>query len=338
MSILLFANNATTTIAAPINGAAVTVTVATGKGALFPNPSAGQYFVATLVDAATGLVNEIVNVTARSGDTLTIVRAQEGTSAASWLAGDTLANYWTAAQATAMVQQAQAQAQAANYAVDTGLVNAMVVTLSPVPASLAALLGTPIRVKVNVTNTIATPAINVNGFGAQNVVTVGAGGVGVCGIGSCAAAKIIEVVWDGTNFQFMNRVSTASAAMILAGTDVVSPITSAGLLAAMPHTTPFGGGAGASAYQQFPSGLIMQWGNFTTTSGVGDSITLPVTFANRMMSSVCTANSTTVQDTVGLGPASAPPVSAMLTYVYQWNGTTFAAVSGRNISWLAIGY
>jgi hypothetical protein len=43
---------------------------------LFPQPVAGvSYFKLTLTDSATEQLNEIVHVTARSGDTFTIVGA-----------------------------------------------------------------------------------------------------------------------------------------------------------------------------------------------------------------------------------------------------------------------
>lgn len=98
---LLFSNNSKTTLAGSITNVATTLSVAPGAGALFPNPNvgAGQYFVLSLFDAATGLVTEIMKVTARSADTLTVVRAQEGTSARSWTAGDVVGNFWTAGQA-----------------------------------------------------------------------------------------------------------------------------------------------------------------------------------------------------------------------------------------------
>lgn len=102
---LLFANNAKSTLAASISNVATSLTLAPGAGALFPNPTPGsQYFVMTLSDALTNLTREIVHVTARSGDVCTIVRAQEGTSAAAWSAGDLANNRLTAGQMAAMAQ------------------------------------------------------------------------------------------------------------------------------------------------------------------------------------------------------------------------------------------
>lgn len=85
----LLSNNAIGVLAAGISAGDTSVTVNSGQGALFPLPSAGpvqEYFYATLVDAA--LNYEIVACTARSTDTLTIVRAQDGTTARAFSAGD----------------------------------------------------------------------------------------------------------------------------------------------------------------------------------------------------------------------------------------------------------
>lgn len=82
---VLYTNNASTTLASGITNSATSLTVATGTGALFPSLSGGDVFYATL---ASGSTYEIVKVTARSTDTFTIVRAQDGTSAAVWSTGD----------------------------------------------------------------------------------------------------------------------------------------------------------------------------------------------------------------------------------------------------------
>ena len=203
----LFANNATTTLAGAISSGATSVNLAAGTGAKFPNPAAGQYFQLTLVDQATGLLNEVVSCTARSGDTLTIVRAQEGTSALSWLAGDLVSLYWTAGSASSLVQSAQLQIQPGNYAADTGSVNALAVTLSQPPASLAAIIGAPIRVKIANTNTgVAT--LNVNNLGATAIWTSAGAAISA---GQLVAGGVAEFVYDGTNFQLISWSGLSSS-------------------------------------------------------------------------------------------------------------------------------
>lgn len=94
---LLAANNAQSVLAAGISASATSLTLNTGTGALFPSPVSGtSFFKLTLIDAATGQISEIVHVTAKSGDVLTIVRGQEGTSARAWSANDIAANMMTA--------------------------------------------------------------------------------------------------------------------------------------------------------------------------------------------------------------------------------------------------
>lgn len=107
MSILLFSNNSQTTLAGAITSVALTANLSPGAGVLFPNPGADQYFKLTFVDAATGLNNEIVSVTNVTGDTITMIRGQEGTAAQAWQAGDFASNLWTAGSAAAMLQQVQ---------------------------------------------------------------------------------------------------------------------------------------------------------------------------------------------------------------------------------------
>ena len=82
----LFTNNAATTLASAINSTVTSLSVASGTGTLFPTLTGSQYFYCTLATNA-GTV-EIVKVTARSTDTFTIVRGQDGTSAVSWSSGD----------------------------------------------------------------------------------------------------------------------------------------------------------------------------------------------------------------------------------------------------------
>jgi hypothetical protein len=80
------ANNAFGTLAAGINSSATSITLTTGQGARFPSLGAGDYFYATLIDTSNNL--EIVKCTARSTDVLTVVRAQESTTARAYSTGD----------------------------------------------------------------------------------------------------------------------------------------------------------------------------------------------------------------------------------------------------------
>ena len=80
-----FSNNASAVLASSISGVTTSISVQTGQGAQFPT-LASDYFFATLVDSSNNL--EIVKVTARTGDVMTVVRAQEGTTARSYSAGD----------------------------------------------------------------------------------------------------------------------------------------------------------------------------------------------------------------------------------------------------------
>jgi hypothetical protein len=105
---LLFYNDAFTNLAGSISNIAVTANLTPGGGALFiPPPGINQGFKGTFIDAATGLLNEIVLVTNVTGDTITMVRAQEGTTALTWNAGDLFQNLLTAGTMGQFIQSIQ---------------------------------------------------------------------------------------------------------------------------------------------------------------------------------------------------------------------------------------
>ena len=79
---LLFKNNAETTLSSGINNSVTTVPVA--SAAVFPTPTANDVFFATIDD---GSSVEVVKVTGISSNDLTVVRAQDNTSAAAFGAG-----------------------------------------------------------------------------------------------------------------------------------------------------------------------------------------------------------------------------------------------------------
>lgn len=77
----LFSNNASTTLSAGISNAVTTIAVV--DGSLFQSPTGGDFELLTITD---GTNWEVVKVTARATNTLTVVRGFEGT-AQSWNSG-----------------------------------------------------------------------------------------------------------------------------------------------------------------------------------------------------------------------------------------------------------
>ena len=78
-------NNASGTLATAINASDTGIVLTAGNGANFPTLGVSDYFYATL--ESTGGTLEVIKVTARSGDSMTVVRAQEGSTANSFAAG-----------------------------------------------------------------------------------------------------------------------------------------------------------------------------------------------------------------------------------------------------------
>lgn len=278
MTQTVFANNAATTLGSAIGPAATTITVATGTGDKFPTLAAGQSFTATLwaSGSTTGLPNEIVKVTARVGDTMTVVRGQEGTTAGTWGVGDTFANYPTAGFYNNLLTGGDLQSQSGNSANDTGTANAGVIALSPAPDSLAALTLAPIRVLKGAAANTGAYTLNVNGFGAQPVRLGG----NALQAGQLPASRVFEVVWSGSGFELLNapalNYNNALAAMAAATfkgnitgagaqpSDV--PISALGSILNIPTLGPWI--AGNDGYYYMPGGVLWQWGRYRFTTNI----------------------------------------------------------------------
>ena len=82
MADIIFSNNASALLAASITPATTVIQVAAGFGVNFPSPGGAQYFVLALEDDAGNI--EIMHCTSRATDLLTVIRAQEGTTALSF--------------------------------------------------------------------------------------------------------------------------------------------------------------------------------------------------------------------------------------------------------------
>jgi hypothetical protein len=122
---VLFTNNAASNLSAPITNTATTITVTTGSGGIFPNPTGGNYFMVTL-QGISGSPIEIVKCTARSGDTLTVVRAQEGTTSSAFSSGDQVQLRITAGEMNSI----ETNLDSLNSSVST--INSEIAALNPV--------------------------------------------------------------------------------------------------------------------------------------------------------------------------------------------------------------
>lgn len=154
----------------------------------------------TFSKIVTGAVvaQEIVTVTARSADTFTITRGQEGTTALAWNAGDTIALLLTMGDMASFLQAADVQsAQAGLFAFDSGSANAYLVALTP--ALTAHVLGLPISFLAASTNTGA--ATFNDGAGAAALVT--ANGVPLLP-SMVIAGGVFAAYWTGSQFVLLN--------------------------------------------------------------------------------------------------------------------------------------
>jgi hypothetical protein len=197
---ILWSNNASTTVSGSITAVSTTVALAAGTGVLFPNPTGGDYYVATFYDQATKTQNEIVHVTAMSGDIATIVRAQEGTTAQAWNAGDIFANLVTAGTLRNFVQSGAGPAPTSIVYVGTDVSTTpglIVCNTTPVPANYAVGMLFNILVK----NTNPGPVqLQFNGKAAVAATrTDGSAMVG----GNLIASEEMIFVYNGVNFTSM---------------------------------------------------------------------------------------------------------------------------------------
>ena len=87
--IILFANNVSALLNNDVAPGDGSIVLASGQGAKYPSPTAGEYFVVTLQNLQTGEI-EVCNCTGRTGDLLTVERAQEGTTAQAFTAADSI--------------------------------------------------------------------------------------------------------------------------------------------------------------------------------------------------------------------------------------------------------
>lgn len=179
-----YTNNASGTFPNALTAVTTTIQLNSGQGALFPQITGTDIFRATITDTATKTFIEIITVTAISGDTLTVVRAQEGTTARSWLAGDILSHRETAAQMNDMLSKTYGGAIIAPVSVTGNPGSGAVLTVASTGAAPAAAITGAVSVAGAVSTTaavtigtglttgtaltvVALPAITINSPGTS---------------------------------------------------------------------------------------------------------------------------------------------------------------------------
>jgi len=113
---LKLTNNAISQLASSVTTADTSIALKTGDGSKFPTLVAGDYFPAT-ISKPDGTF-EIVKCTARSGDTLTVTRAQEGTTALAFTAGTLIELRLTAETTISLKDEYESKTVTSNTTLD----------------------------------------------------------------------------------------------------------------------------------------------------------------------------------------------------------------------------
>ncbi len=169
-------NFAVCTAANGYDAIATTIVLSTGDGAKLPAPATDGAFNLVWYDRTTygspsaDPLVEIVRVTARTGDTLTVQRAQEGTSAsAKNTAGKSYSLILSVTAKDFSDIEEQLTVTGASVYTDTGSQNAAVITT---PLGLTSLSdGMTFRVRFAYPNTSSTPTLTVDSCAAKQIAS-----------------------------------------------------------------------------------------------------------------------------------------------------------------------
>ncbi|EPD2609751.1 hypothetical protein ACR82Q_001410 [Yersinia enterocolitica] len=258
---LLSANNASTVLSAGISASATTLTVNTGTGGLFPSPVSGtSFFKLTLIDAATGTLTEIVHVTARSGDIMTIVRGQEGTTNRLWSANDIAANMMTAGTLDLFAQSGTLGGAALlNVGTTAGTVaagNDSRITGAAQFTQLTGVIGTSRNAKMSVTAASSTATFTADELIVQtalgglqyklssfsktiNLATTGAGGMDTGTVPANGFVALYAIYNPTTQISALLAVNASSvvAPEVYGGSNMPAGYTASALVAVLPVAT-----------------------------------------------------------------------------------------------------
>lgn len=194
---LKLANNAVGNLAAPMTTGDTTLTLQSGQGARFPVLGAGDWHPVTVVKVDGSL--EIMRATARTGDILTVSRAQEGTTALAFSANDLAQLRWTKAVVDELIMRDGTVAMTGNL--DLGTTNKII--------NLAA-------------GTVATDAVNkgqvdAGGTGTYDQRGAQGGDISASTVRIQSAEYIRLVRADGTTLRATHASGNLDASLGIAG-------------------------------------------------------------------------------------------------------------------------
>lgn len=227
-----FANNATTTLSSGITSSATSISVASSSA--FPTLGVGDYTYITLDDKA-GTI-EIVKLTAISGSTFTVVRGQDGTSAASFAQGDQVELRLTAAllndiSGSENIEDVVAQLLQAGAGVDLtydDVNNELTIdsthidydatnnTGSSIP------IGTPVYQTGSAGNTITIAPADANGVGTMPAIGITAETIADAGTGKVTFLGIVRHL-DTSSFTEGDTLYISETAGSLTATRPIAP-------------------------------------------------------------------------------------------------------------------
>lgn len=352
-----FTNNAFATLAASINSSVTSISLAAGTGGRFPSLGVGDYFYATLVDASNNL--EIIKVTARSTDTLTVVRGQDSSTARSFAAGDRIELRPVAAVFddiqvyTPSGSISATTVQGAIAELDTEKAPIASPTFTGTPAAPTASAGTnttQLATTAFVTGALTDERTATATLTNKTLTSPNVSGLQVTDssiVFEGATADAYETTLAVTDPTADRTITIPDATTTMAGTDATQTLTNktialgsntvsgtkAEFNAALTDGdfsfgSDFTGGGQQSlstdGYQKLPGGLILQWGY----TGPGSATTFPIPFPNAALQAFPVVQNTS-------GSSYAPSHS----YVSTLTTTGFTRLSQAfAIRWFAIGY
>ena len=308
-------NNAFATLAAGINSSVTSITVTSGQGARFPTLSAGDYFYATLIDTSNNL--EIVKCTARSTDVLTVVRAQESTTARAYSTGDRIEIRITAG--TFVDAVAEKLPLAGGTLTGNLGIGAAPASKLDVFTSVASGFEYPIFLSANNSASAKRNYLQL-GFSVQQALA-----------GSETGGFDLKALRNNTPVYLANYEGAAGSAawkFYTEGTERLRIDTSGNvlLIAAgsinLNHLNTYSNAV--EGYQKFPSGIIIQYGRWDGGAATNGTSSFPIAFPNAVRQMIFGVSS---NGTAGYGG----PISLSQ---YNWNRASGSSNSG---SWIAIG-